>query len=429
MNHTKQASKVFEDLELVKKEVVLDVDGFKDLPNQLMIIQLSKRDLAIAKVIQPFFEQHMEMIVSEYYTQIQKEKSLEQIIWKNSTVDRLKGTLKKHLYELFSGVIDRKFVTRRNRIAHIHLVIGLHTKWYMAAFQSLFQSFAEILQQNIEDKDELMEAINVVSKLLNLEQQLVLEAYQEEMERMKREEQEKKQIRERVLTTVENLSSFVQHTNASVASLTEKTTHLVKLATSGVSSANQVQEKSVQGKTEIDDQQIAMTNILVNTNAITDEIKILQENSQKITEIVQIVKKIADQTNLLALNAAIESARAGDQGRGFAVVANEVKKLAERTKASVTDVNELIHKNHTQVEKLTTMIVQVNNLIQAGSKKMNDIASFFTKIVDEVEGSKTQSKDIETELESFAYYFGEINQAISQLSETTSSLAQIVHDL
>ncbi len=428
-NNIKGKSKAFEKLQIVEKDVVLEVDEFKDLPNQLRIIQLGRRDLAIAKVIQPYFEKHMEIIVSNYYEQIQKEGTLEKIIRDNSTVDKLKGTLKKHLYELFSGVINDKFVKQRNRIAHVHLVIGLNTKWYMGAFQSLFQTFSKILQQYIEDKDELLEAINVVSKLLNLEQQLVLEAYEEEMERMKQEEREKKHLRERVSTTAEELSLIVQQTSTSVSSLTNKTTGMVALATVGAESADQVQDKSIQGKKGIDDQQLEMNNILMHTQAITAEIKILQENSLKIDEVVQIVKKIADQTNLLALNASIESARAGEHGKGFGVVANEVKKLAERTKESVTDVNELIRKNHAQVKNVTAMIVQVNDLVQNGSKKMNAITDFFTKIVEEVENSKIQSNAIETELESFAYYFEEINRAVVHLSQTTDDLTQIIQDL
>ncbi|WP_312469709.1 globin-coupled sensor protein [Neobacillus sp.] len=419
---------LFESLPTAEKEIALDSNQ-SELQKQLSIIELTTRDLAIAKTIQPFLNEHLDLIVTNYYNSIQLEPSLKKIINENSTVERLKVTLKKHIFELFDGKIDDKFILQRNQVAHVHVRIGLKTKWYMAAFQSLFTTIVSVLQQYIADSNELLEAINVVSKLLNLEQQLVLDAYEEEMERIKLEEQQKKQLRERVTHTAADLSVITEQTSTSVSQLTQKTESLVDLATSGVRSAENVQTRSMQGKERIDQQQAQMDNILVHTQDITSEIKHLEEISAEIKEVLGIVKGIANQTNLLSFNAAIESARAGEHGRGFAVVANEVRKLAEQTKLSVSNVTELIQKTNTQIISATSKTVQVNELVQDGFQKMNEIADFFNQILNEVNQSKQQNKHIENELESFAGYFEEINSAVGNLANTSKELAQIVQDL
>lgn len=102
---------------------------------------------------------------------------------------------------------------------------------------------------------------------------------------------------------------------------------------------------------------------------VIEEVTILAQNSEKVNEITDTIKKITEQTNLLALNASIEAAHAGESGKGFAIVAEEVRKLAEQSSKSA--------------EEITFIVNQIRNSINAVLDKIN----YSAKINQETETS------------------------------------------
>lgn len=118
---------------------------------------------------------------------------------------------------------------------------------------------------------------------------------------------------------------------------------------------------------------------------INVEMDKVKQKTNAINQIIDIVKEIADQTNLLALNAAIEAARAGEHGRGFAVVADEVRKLAEHTKVSVSEVQTNIVELQKAMDFAVNQMSSTSSQLDSGKSLVNDTLNTVHEISKSIE--------------------------------------------
>lgn len=411
-------------------KVELEIATGTDIERQIQMIGLTKKDLQIIKNFQPFVNAQIDHIVSKFYKNLEIEKSLLDMIHENSSIERLKKTLARHITEMFNGVIDKAYFAKRISIAHMHVKIGLQSKWYLCAFQDLFLSLVHIIDENIKDKEEYVLAIKAVSKILNLEQQLVLEAYDMETERNRRQtEEEKIKGKDNVTDEAKTLAAISEETNASFHSLTEQSNGIANLADKGTELSALAEGQAKLGKEQLSTQHHNMEKINQSVDDISIDIQMLLEISKSMQKIVNIVTGIADQTNLLALNAAIEAARAGEAGKGFAVVAEEVRKLSEETKQSVINVSNLILDTNSQTEKLTRSLDKIKRAVNDGNHNMEEVKDHFEQILATMSETKLQNNRIDTELNSFAEFVNKLGKAFEEVALTADSLTMITKQL
>ncbi|MBW7474292.1 methyl-accepting chemotaxis protein [Paenibacillus oenotherae] len=169
---------------------------------------------------------------------------------------------------------------------------------------------------------------------------------------------------------------------------------------------------------------------------VNEQMSRLEEDSNKIGEIIEVIDDIAEQTNLLALNAAIEAARAGDQGRGFAVVADEVRKLAERSSEATKQITNIIKGMQDNTGQSVKAVAEGVSASQRTGEAfehiismVNETAYKVTEIAAASEEQAAQSSEVMSSIESISAATEEAAASSEETASTAQSLAQLAEEL
>ena len=242
------------------------------------------------------------------------------------------------------------------------------------------------------------------------------------------------------MTKVSEGSRFQADAATSMSVAIEKMTSSIDLIAENAGEVKRVSENSTLLASEgsnivqqvVDD--MTRTNQAVMNTAQT--MQQLGEQSDRIQDVVKVIKEIADQTNLLALNAAIEAARAGEQGRGFAVVADEVRKLAEKTGRSTQEIAGMVEEIRGSTSNAISEMVATVEMVKAGSVlaekagrsivEINDgVAQVLNGVGDisaSIQEQSVASREIAVNVEKVAQMSAENSESVKEVFGTVENL-------
>ena len=240
-----------------------------------------------------------------------------------------------------------------------------------------------------------------------------------------------------IASAAEELSAVTEQTSAGVNSqkietdqvatamheMTATVQEVARNAEQASQAAAAADNEAREGDTVVNQAIDQIERLAVEVGRSTEAMAVLQQESDKIGSVMDVIKAVAEQTNLLALNAAIEAARAGDAGRGFAVVADEVRGLAQRTQKSTEEIQTLVAALQSGTQHVATVMQNSRTLTDSSVSLTRHAGTSLQGITRTVSNIQSMNQQIAAAAEQQSAVAEEISRSIVNVRDVSEQTA------
>ncbi len=229
--------------------------------------------------------------------------------------------------------------------------------------------------------------------------------------------------------TVSDQASSVHEVTATINELGSSSRQSAQQAATSAAGASEALALAEEGENTVNKTMEGMGDLMKKVQAIASKIIDLSQQTSQISQISELVGDLADQTNILALNAGVEAARAGENGKGFEVVAREIRKLADESKKSADQINDLVHTIQASMNSTVMVTDEGSKTAQISIKLAKGTAKSFIGVKEAINNVVLNSQQISLSAKQQAVGVQQILGAIEAINlgaqETASSITQV----
>lgn len=302
----------------------------------------------------------------------------------------------------------------------------------LASFIKMVQDISKTnnltLRVNEKGNDEFAQVGTALNTMLSEFQQIIQRIHNTTSD-LNQHSQQFISVRKNIINRVEQQQKNTEQASIAIVQMSGSAKEIAQNAMLTSQEAQQANNITNKGKVIVDksiESTQSLEQVINNTSIVIEQ---LDEDSNKINSILDVIGGIAEQTNLLALNAAIEAARAGEQGRGFAVVADEVRTLAQKTQDSIAEIEAMISSLQNGSDKAIKAISQGKSGMSNTVEQITHAGDSLNLIVTKLNAINKMSNDNSSATEAQSVVAEQINNNVTDIKNMGELIVENIEQL